>query len=330
MTEFLIGGYGADMGGTGTGVGWGRSHPDGRFEYRGVAAEVESPSWITVDGDRVHATLEGAGEVASWRLRGGELVATGRVSSGGLNPCHLAVAGEARVVANYSDGVVAVVDAHGLRQSLVGDAPHGPLPAQDGPHAHHALVLPDGRVLTLDLGTDRLHLYEWTVDETPSLVPLDTVPLPAGTGPRDLLLLPDGRLALLGEWSCDLLILEPRGATFEIVQIVQLPGATRGEDQAAALALTADARYLVAGIRNSDRIATVAVGIEAPVPVGWVPSGGAGPRNLVVDGEYVHVANQLSSTVTSFRVDRDGGLTSVGDPVAVPSPTCLAALPSAG
>ncbi len=326
MTEFLIGGYGADMGGTGAGVMWGRSHPDGRFEYRGVAAEMESPSWITVDGGRVHATLEGAGEVASWRLEGGELIETGRVPSGGLNPCHLAVAGEARIVANYSDGVVAVVDARGVRQSLVGDAPRGPLRAQDGPHAHHALVLPDGRVLTLDLGTDRLQLFTWTAEDRPSLTPLDTVPLPAGTGPRDLLLLPDGRLALLGEWSCELLILEPRGETFEIVQIVQLPGATPGDDQAAALALTADARHLVAGIRNADRIATVAIGVEAPVPVGWVPSGGAGPRNLIVDGEHVHVANQLSSTVTSFRVDGSGSLTSVGDPVVVPSPTCLAAL----
>lgn len=340
MTEFLIGGYGADMGGTGTGIGWGRSHPDGRFEYRGVAAEVASPSWIAVDGDRVHATLEGVGEVASWRIEGGrleggrldgsQLIETGRVTSGGANPCHLAVAGDELVVSNYSDGVVAVIGAAGLVQSLVDDAPHGPLPAQGGPHAHHALALADGRVLTVDLGTDRLHVYEWTAERSPTLSALDTVPLPEGTGPRDLLLLPDGRLALLAEWSCELFLLEPRGMTFEVVQILQLPGATRGDDQAAALGLSADGRHLVAGIRGADRIATVALGAEVggdvPVAVGWVPSGGVWPRHLVVDGEYVHVANQLSSTVTSFRLDADGRLSSLGAPVAVPSPTCLAAL----
>ena len=51
-----------------------------------------------------------------------------------------------------------------------------------------------------------------------------------------------------------------------------------------------------------------ALDADAVRPVGWVPSGGDWPRHLVVDGEFVHVANQLSNAqfeaVTSFGLSR--------------------------
>ncbi|TPX00975.1 beta-propeller fold lactonase family protein, partial [Schumannella luteola] len=112
----------------------------------------------------------------------------------------------------------------------------GPLPAQEGPHAHHVHVLPDGRVLTLDLGADRLHVHERLADG--SLARTDSLALPPGTGPRDLHALPSGELALLGEWSCELLVLDPMGHEFEVTQILALPDATPGRDQAAALGLS--------------------------------------------------------------------------------------------
>ena len=128
---------------------------------------------------------------------------------------------------------------------------------------------------------------------------------------------------MLGEWSCELLLLEPAGESFEIVQILALPGATAGEDQAAALGLSADGRFVFAGIRGSNRIASIALDADAARPVGWAPSGGDWPRHLVVDGGFVHVANQLSNNVATLRIGDDGTLTPHGEPVAVPSPTCL-------
>ncbi|MEO8261338.1 MAG: beta-propeller fold lactonase family protein [Pseudolysinimonas sp.] len=313
MTDYLIGGYGPDMNGTGLGMLWGRSHADGRFEVGPLAAELDSPSWITVDGARVFAALEGAGALVELELSGERLLPVAHHIVGTW-PCHVAVAHGLPIVACYGDGTIWTPAG-----ALHGDAEHGPLPAQDGPHAHHVLVLGD-TVLTLDLGTDRLYVHH-VVDE--SLHRVDELALPPGTGPRDLLTLPDGRIALLGEWSCELLLLEPMGDTFEIVQIVALPGATQGADQASGLALSADGRFIVAGVRGSNRVATLEVG-DAVAPVAWAPSGGDWPRHLVVDGEFVHVANQLSNTIASFRLGADGILTPVGEPVAAPSPTCLA------
>ncbi len=317
MTDYLIGGYGADMGGTATGIAWGRSSTDGTFDYRGVAAETASPSWITVDGSRVFAVLEGAAAVDVFGLAGGSLESIERLDVAGRYPCHLAIAGGHPVVACYGDGVVWTPG-----EAIAGSPEdRGPLPAQDGPHAHHVLPLPDGRVLTLDLGTDRMYLHRWSGSR---LLRYDELALPPGTGPRDLLPLPDGRIGLLGEWSCELLFLEPAGESFEVVQILALPGATAGEDQAAALGLSADGRFVFAGIRGSDRIASIALDADAARPVGWAPSGGEWPRHLVVDGSFVHVANQLSNAIATLRIGDDGTLSPHGEPVAVPSPTCLA------
>jgi 6-phosphogluconolactonase (cycloisomerase 2 family) len=317
LTDYLIGGYGADMGGTATGIGWGRSSSDGTFSYRGVAAETASPSWITVDSTRVYAALEGAAALEVFELADDRLENVERLDVAGQNPCHVAVTSGRPVVACYADGVVwtpgeAIAGSPGDR---------GPLPAQEGPHAHHVLPLADGRVLTLDLGTDRIYLHRWSGSR---LLRYDELALPPGTGPRDLLPLPDGRIALLGEWSCEVLFLEPAGESFEIVQILALPGASAGEDQAAALGLSADGRFVFAGIRGSDRIASIALDADAARAVGWAPSGGDWPRHLVVDGGFVHVTNQLSNAISTLRIADDGTLSPHGDPVAVPSPTCLA------
>ncbi|MCU1416953.1 MAG: hypothetical protein JWP32_1127 [Schumannella sp.] len=323
MTDFLIGGYGPDMGGTGSGIAWGRSHDDGRFEFGGLVTATESPSWLVAHDDRVYAALEGTGELAAFTWDGGALVEKWRVPSGGRYPCHLAYSEGAVIAACYGDGVVAVHRPPSPPQVLPGSG-SGPLAAQDGPHAHHVLAL-DRHVLTLDLGADLMYIHHWNGS---LLERLDALPLPPGTGPRDLLALPDGRLALLGEWSCELVLLEPMGDTFEIVQVVALPGATQGADQASGLALSADGRFVVAGIRGSNRVASLELG-DAVAGVGWASSGGDWPRHLVVDGEFVHVANQLSNTVATLRLGADGILTPVGEPVAVPSPTHLLAVGAA-
>lgn len=337
MTEFLIGGYGAAMGGTALGVARGRSLPDGRFEYLGVVAEAESPSWLTISGRRVFAALEADAAVAAWEraddgsLRARVTHATGAESA----PCHLAVTdrpdgSDVLVVARYGDGVVAVheVDANG--PELLGPVDHevpatgsGPWPAQEAPHAHHALRLDDGRIATADLGADRVHLHRW---RGARLEREHTIELPAGTGPRDLLALPGGCLAVLGEWGLTLTLLRPEGGSFEVGGAVALPGEP-GRNQAAGLALSGDGRFVVAGVRGANRLAVACFDGQQLAVVGDADCGGDWPRHLLLDGRFLHVANQLSGSVASFALDAEGALTPLGEPVPVPSPTCLAVLP---
>jgi 6-phosphogluconolactonase (cycloisomerase 2 family) len=320
MTALLVGGYGPDMGGTAAGIATAASAPDGLV--LGDGPECASPSWLAVRGERMVAALEGEGALAWFRREGEAWRADGVTALGGSYPCHAAFLDDDTVaVACYGDGAI-VVARHGEQapaQRIDGSG-SGPLPAQEGPHAHHVHVLPDGRVLTLDLGADRLHVHERGADGLLSRV--DSLALPAGTGPRDLHALPSGELALLGEWSCEVLVLDPAGREFEIMQILTLPGATPGQDQAAALGVSVDGRFLYAGIRGADRIAVIALDDDGLRPVDSVPSGGRTPRHLRVDGELLHVANQLSNVIATFRIGADGIPVPLAT-TATPSPTCV-------
>jgi 6-phosphogluconolactonase (cycloisomerase 2 family) len=312
VTTYLVGGYGAGMGGSVTGIRWARSGPDGSFEAGEVAVECPSPSWLTVHGERVFATLEGTGELAVFRIEGARLMPEARVPAGGSLPCHLAVVGGAAVVACYGDGAVAVHAPVGASPRVLAGSGHGPREEQQGPHAHHVLVRGD-RVLTLDLGADAVHVHDL------GMTRLATVELPPGTGPRDLLALPDGRLVLLGELSGEVILL---GDSLEILHRERLLGFADG-DHAAGLALV-HGRYIATGIRGGNLIATLAVTDAGVRAIASVPSGGDWPRHLVADGTFVHVANQASGTVTTFAIDAGGVPEPVGAPVVVPSPTCLA------
>ena len=310
MTSYLIGAYGPDMGGDAVGIRRATSGPDGAFTLGEVGVELPSPSWITVAGGRVYAALEGTNELA---VLTPSLELIERRPAGGQWPCHIGVAGDTAIVACYGDGAVAVHPAGAPMRVLPGSG-SGPLEAQRGPHAHHVLVQTD-RILTLDLGADALHAHDLQMSR------LSTMQLPPGTGPRDLLELPDGRLVVLGEHSGELLLLD---AALDLVQRHRLDGFDDG-DQAAALALV-HGRFIAAGIRGSNRLALTAVTDAGLAPVAAVPTAGDWPRHLVADGAFVHVANQLSSTVATFAIDAEGVPELVGEPVPVPSPTCLAAV----
>lgn len=325
MTELLVGGYGPDMDGRAAGIATAVSADAASappFRITGDGPACASPSWVAVRGDRMVATLEGAGELA-WFVRDGDgWRADGTTSLEGRWPCHAAFLDDDTVaVACYGDGAV-VVARHGEArpaQRLEG-AGSGPLPAQEAPHAHHVHVLDDGRVLTLDLGADLLHVHAREADGL--LRRVTSVALPAGTGPRDLHALPTGELALLGEWSCEVVVLEAAGAEFEIVQILPLPGATPGDDQAAALGVSQDGRFLYAGIRGADRVAVVAIEDDGLRPIASVLTAGRWPRHLLIDGDLLHVANQLSDAVATFRIGADGIPVALAT-TATPSPTCI-------
>lgn len=322
MTELLVGGYTADAGGSARGIGRARIAPDGSLEYRGLAAEADSPSWLLVHEGVVYAALEAANRLGAWRIVDDRLEPLGEVATPGEAPCHLAVANGRLLAANYLDGALTV---HRIRsdgsldevsQRLAGSG-SGPLSAQQGPHAHHVLPLPDGRVLAADLGADRMLVHRWEADR---LVLVAEVALPSGCGPRDLVALPDGRIALLGEWDGTVHLLAPDGDSFRLVASLPLPG--REGSQAAGLRPAHRGSLLVAGLRGADAVVSVAVD---PLEVrATVPSGGHWPRHLLVDDETVYVSNQLGDSVAGFRIAADGALAPLGAPAAVPSPTCLA------
>jgi 6-phosphogluconolactonase len=326
-SRIWVGSYTDDMNGSATGIGVLGVAADGSLVDHGLAVAADSPSFLASSGDTVYAVGEGASIVSAYRATGNELHLLGLQDTAGEVPCALAVLGdrEALAVACYGDGTV---DVHPIArdgslrktsQSLRGEGRVSRI-NQDGPHAHAALQVGASTVLTTDLGTDEVYIHTLHGD---LLTRTSSLQFPKGTGPRDLLLHPDGPIWMLSELSHEIFVLNLAGDALTIGASVALPGAEAG-DHAAGLALSSDGHFAYAALRGSDTVAVLAVseGGGTLTPVGSVSSGGGWPRHLIIDGNYLRVANQLTNTVVSFTLGEDG-LPVKHSVLVVPSPTYL-------
>ena len=324
MTNWWVGGYGHDMGGTMQGIQAMRSTDAGTLELVGTAVEALSPSYLTQRGEHVYAVAEGAGTVDSFRITGEHtLVRDGSASSGGTWPCSLEVVGDRIAVTNYFDGVVARVglDNEGavteLLDTVQGEG-SGPDERQQGPHAHSVLAVDDTALLSVDLGADRIVVHR------PGLEVAASVALPPGTGPRDIVRHTSGLFYVLGELSHELFVLSWTGSMLEVVSSIAVPGALDG-DSDSGISLWGD--YVYTGLRGSNRIAILHASDHGArvEPVGWVSSEGQWPRHHAIDGDVLHVAHEHSNSVESFRLGSDGTPRLIGEPTSVPSPNYLLA-----
>lgn len=332
MSEWFAGGYTADMGGDAVGISVLSSRADGSLENLGVVASTESPSYLLVTESTVFAAGEGAGSVSAFSRTGPtSLAETTVVSAGGAAPCHLALYGDSLVVACYLDGNLTTLDRETLEsRGVLGSEGSGPRAEQDGPHAHSSAQLPDGRIVSADLGADRIHVHS-IVDGR--LVRESSLELPAGAGPRDIHVLSNGLILVLAEFGLEICVLDTgTDGTLLITDRVPLPGAVAG-DQAAAIAVTADEGFVYSGLRGSNRVAVLALTVSGTTGhprralfsnLGSVSAEGHWPRHLVVDGDILHVANQRSSSVASFRIGETGLPSLIADPTHVATPTVLA------
>ncbi|MEG3614571.1 lactonase family protein [Isoptericola haloaureus] len=323
---------------------------DGSLGVPRLATELASPSFlarhpsapvlyaVTETPHGALTTLQDAGD--------GALAVLSSVGSGGDDPCHVAAADRTVWVANYGDGVAAVLGlaADGTptpaHRSLHAGSGTGPVTdRQEGPHAHQ-VTMTGRRVLVTDLGADVVRSYP--LDPAPGdhgLLPDDggsvAAWLPAGTGPRHLVVLPGGGLVVAGELDARLHLLLPAegGAWRHVGSVPVSPQAPVGEAFPGHLTLSADGRRLHVGVRGPDLLAVHAVS-DGELPqithLADVALGEGGwPRHHEVlagaDGtELAVVALQGTSELVTVRIDTDSGAGEVVDRTAwATPPSCV-------
>ncbi|MCI1224480.1 lactonase family protein [Bifidobacterium sp.] len=219
------------------------------------------------------------GDDGDARGRNVRLEQTSRITVQGDGPTHAALAIDDEghrhlIVACYGDGSIGVhrLDEQGRilpgNQLLEGEG-HGPLPAQAGPHAHWILPLPDGRVLTTDLGADRVYVHRW---EHGTLRRSAAVRLAPGTGPRDMHLMPTNgggwRVAVVDEWGCTVTVL---AGVFE-----QDFGQDTVPQPQAGDADAGDHAFADGGVRVVQTISLGGDAIDQAASLAYVPSGRLG------------------------------------------------------
>jgi 6-phosphogluconolactonase len=326
--------------GGGTGIGLGvYDGATGRLRATGVVEGVPNPSFVIVEGRRLYAVNEQSdGGVTALEIGAdGVPKVINTQSTGGADPCHLALHRGFVLSANYSSGSVSVHPVRpdgglGERTDLVVHEGAGPDPArQEGPHAHQVLPDPAGEfVLAVDLGTDSV--YSYRLGDDGRLTPVATARLHAGAGPRHLAFHPSGKFAYIANELDSTVVVAAYGdgvlTPGQKVSTLPAGTPTTPPNYPAEILVSPDGRHVYLSNRGHDSVAVFAVergGAELRL-VEATPVGGKFPRHITLDrsGRFLLAANQNSNNITTFAVDRaTGKLRKVGD-FASPIPVCVA------
>lgn len=346
-----------DAPGTGEGIWRVGLGPDGKFAGRELVVQAASPSFLALapSGRTLLAVTEREpGKVTSFRVSdGGTLTPAGSAPSGGAGPCHVVATDGAVWVANYGDGVAAVVPlandgALGAPRTFPHEGTGPVVDRQEGPHAHFTHLWGD-RVLVSDLGTDELRSYaldggapSGTADTSGGTV---AAVLPPGTGPRHLVELADGTILVVGELDCRLHVLVPAGpGRLEHVGSVAITARTMPDGAAGYPSHVSVAGDLVhVGVRGPDVLSVLRVhdaaaaadgpgdgpGVVGHLVVEHVADvdlgAGAWPRHhaVLADGDVVVVAAQNTDELIAIRLDRASGEGEITDRLELPVPACV-------
>ena len=299
-------------------------------------AQMPNPSFMAINGSRIYAVSEMAGETASvwaWKYTGNGFEYINKRPSGipgkCEDPCHAATDGHTLAVSNYSGGSLALfriadTGAIGPMDSLIISSASGPdLSRQGQPHVHCAAFTPEGKHLLFS---------EFSADEIGALDIVGRISnyhtaasLPDGFGPRHLLFDNSGKhFYVIGELSGDIAAFNYDNGRLSPLQIIKADEAdARG---AADIHFSPDGKFLYASLRLvNDGISIFSVASDGTLTKIGYQHTGPHPRNFLVTDDEVFVACRDNDSVEIYsRNARTGLLSDTGRRISVPKPVFLA------
>jgi 6-phosphogluconolactonase len=261
------------------------------------------------------------------------------VSSHGPGPAYVGVdrSGKYLLLANYVAGNVVVypIQDNGHLGSPTANIMHAGhsvnADRQEGPHPHAIVTSPDNRhVYVPDLGTDRIHAYQFDPSEgTLKPLPDQDVVAPAGSGPRHLVFSHHGAWAFVSlELSSEVLVLKYDGTRLAVVgRHTTLPAGYQGVNSTAEIRVSPDDRFVYVSNRGHNSISVFRIDdLTGRLDNRQtVSTQGEVPRNfgISMDGRWLVAANQNSHSLVSFRRNGDSGQLTPVHTMASPSPVLI-------
>lgn len=307
----------------------------GELSQGDVALATSNPSYLIEREHGIYTfneTSEKEGSKLHFLASSGVLHS---LPSEGDYPCHIDINQQQNclALAHYVSGNVNLyaLSPQGVPVALIGklvNSGSGPnQQRQESSHAHMVTFLNHrSHLMTIDLGTDSIHVYQLDPADC-STKRLQTLELPAGSGPRHMVLnTEETRAWVVCELSETLVTLEfHEGAWESIDQQPLLPG-SESKEAAAAIKLSPDGRFIYVSCRGQNKLVQFDVTGDKPMRVAETQISGDFPRDFVVtrDGQWVLVANQHSHSIESFaRCTESGTLKSTGYKINSYAPVCL-------
>jgi 6-phosphogluconolactonase len=321
----------------------------GAMTFRSVIGGIENPSYLAIDKTRniVYTVSEkngGQGIVVAYRFdpATATLARINEASSGGEGPCYVSVdaAGTHVFAANYGSGSLGAISLNkdgSLNPEKVQSIQHRGNSInkenQAGPHVHSAILTPDNRyVLSADLGTDRVHIYQFDQQAEQSLhaSEMPFASTKPGSGPRHITIHPNGKYVyVVNELNGTVDAFDYHNGVLQAKQtITMLPDGFAGIIEAADIHISPDGKFLYASNREiRNEIIIYAIGKNGTLSFkGRQPVLGAVPRNFVIDrsGKFLLVANLKTNEVMVFNRNSETGLLiPAGQKISINAPSCL-------
>lgn len=307
-------------------------------------ASLKDPTYVAVshDDDVLYAVMkeEKAGGLSAYRInkQTGELSFLNKEITADGGPCHVSINKKRSkaLTANYHSGMITAftLEADGSIKGISSAAQHegtGPdEERQEKAHAHFSGFTPDEQyAVAVDLGTDEVILY--TVDQG-QLRTHFTYNAPPGSGPRHIAFHPYEPYAyIMTELSNQVIVCDYNAALGELreLQLIStLPDGFVEHSQGSAIHLSRDGKFLYAGNRGNDSIASFAVNEHSGELdlIDIISTEGNWPRDFQIDpsGSVLLASNQESSTLTVFsRNSETGSLTLQKAGINLPYPVCV-------
>ena len=315
----------------------------GDFVFKNATEKVINPSYLTLSKD--HKTLYSVNEngvestVSAFQFAAasGNLTKLNQQKAEGADPCYIINDDDNVIVANYSGGNIAVFGKNtdgslAEAKQIVQHKGKGIHPRQESAHVHMVYFSPDKKyVLSNDLGTDTIYLYEYHPDAVAEVLQLKSaISVTAGSGPRHLTFSKDGKFVyVLQELNGAISVFDfDNGKLTKIQETTILAKDFKGNFTGADIHISPDGKFLYASNRGDANTISIFKILKNGQLLAHsvVSSLGKGPRNFVIDptGAFLLVAHQYSNDVVVFKRDVvSGAITDTGKRLELCSPVCL-------
>lgn len=297
----------------------------------GVAAKTPLVAWLAFSHGHEFMysaselwEFEGkpTGEVASYRVKDGEVQLLSARNSAGKGTCHVAVdhSGQMLIAADYVGGSAATfrIENGHLSEAVWTEhyKDHGPnKERQATAHAHFSSFSPDNRFAYInDLGGDRIHIYKPN-PATAQMTPAGAYHGGPGWGPRTLHFHPNGHTAYcMYEMASKVDVLEwhkTDGSLTRVTTIDLLPAGYHGPTRGCDTVISKDGRFVYFANRDDNFLYSFKCDWQtgALTPMRRSNCGGKAPRNFVLDPteHWMLVANEGSNQLSVFARNPETG-----------------------
>ena len=315
----------------------------GIFTELSVTSGVTNPSFLALTPNRqfVYSVSESNNGSSACAFKFDKKTAklsfvnSSLTKSGG--PCFISTTENHVITANYGGGSLSVFGRNedgsltNVQQVIQHIGKSIDPQRQKEPHVHQALLTPDNKyLLANDLGTDKVTVYKYnSKSATNVLMPLDSITLKLGSGPRHSTFSKDGKMVyVVQEMDGTISVLSFNNGKLKLLQETSMSVKTGIVNRGADIHISPDGKYLYATNRGTaNDITCFEIAKDGKLKFKQqLSSGGDGPRNFAItpDGQYILVAHQFTNNIVVFKRDiKSGLLTDTGKKLEVGSPVCL-------